>query len=119
MCARLGGWVLDGFPSTREQWAGMLEQQLIPDCVISLQDSSDRSLVLAERVAELKGIEKLATTVVAAGLDTSTGESIPENVWNNYCCCHDNVMCIRTLPFTLRCSNGYQVCQSMRLTGIN
>ena len=79
--ARLGGWVLDGFPLTREQWAGMLEQQLIPDCVICLQDSSDKSIVLAERVAKLKGIEKPATTVVAAGLDSATGENIPEIVW--------------------------------------
>jgi len=80
ICARLGGWVLDGFPLTREQWAGMLEQQLIPDCVISLQDNSDKSIMLAERVAELKGIEKPATSVVAAGMDTATGENIPENV---------------------------------------
>ena len=65
---------------TREQWAGMLEQQLIPDCVISLQDNSDKSLVLAERVAGLKGIDKTTITVAATGLDTSTGENLPDNV---------------------------------------
>lgn len=77
---RLGGWVLDGFPMTREQWAGMLEHQLIPDCVISLQDYSEKSSMLVQRVCQLKGIEETTTAIVAEGLDSATGESVPESV---------------------------------------
>ena len=77
---RLGGWVLDGFPVTREQWAGMLEHQLIPDCVISLRDNSEKSSMLVQRVCQLKGIEETTTAVVAEGLDSATGESVPESV---------------------------------------
>lgn len=80
LCDRLGGWVLDGFPVTREQWAGMLEHQLIPDCVISLQDNSEKNSMLVQRVSKLKGIEETTTAVVAEGLDSATGESVPESV---------------------------------------
>lgn len=65
---------------TREQWAGMLEHHLIPDCVISLQDNSEKNSMLVQRVSQLKGIEETATTVVAEGLDSATGESVPETV---------------------------------------
>ena len=77
---RLGGWVLDGFPVTREQWAEMLQNKLIPDCVISLQDTSEKNSLLVQRVCQLKGIEETTGAVVAEGLDSATGESVPETV---------------------------------------
>lgn len=36
-----GGWILDNFPQTREQWSLMVEKNLIPDDVIFLRDNSD------------------------------------------------------------------------------
>ena len=72
--------MLDGFPVTREQWAGMLQNQLIPDCVISLQDNSEKNSLLVQRVCKVKGIEETTTAVVAEGMDSATGESVSENV---------------------------------------
>lgn len=104
---RLGGWVLDGFPVTREQWAGMLEHQLIPDCVISLQDNSERNSMLVQRVCKLKGIEETTTAVVAEGMDSTTGESVPESV------CHiHNVFCM--ISGYVSCLLG--CCSSSRIT---
>ena len=90
LSSRLGGWVLDGFPVTREQWAGMLEHQLIPDCVISLQDNSEKNSMLIQRVCKLKGIQETTTAVVAEGMDSATGESVPEIV-----CCVCVCVCVR------------------------
>lgn len=78
--------MLDGFPMTREQWAGMLEHHLIPDCVISLQDNSEKNSMLVQRVCQLKGIEEKTTAVAAEGMDSATGESVPETV------CNENVL---------------------------
>lgn len=102
---RLGGWVLDGFPVTREQWAGMLEHQLIPDCVISLQDNSEKCSMLAERVCQVKGIEQTSTAVAAEGLDSTTGESVPESV------CHINVSSWNNilLLFVLECWSSSRI----------
>ena len=33
-----GGWVVDGFPLKREQWAAMIDQELLPDSVVTLTD---------------------------------------------------------------------------------
>lgn len=36
-----GGWILDNFPQTREQWAMMAEKNLLPDDVVFLKDTSE------------------------------------------------------------------------------
>lgn len=35
---RYGGWIIDSFPMTRENWAAMVENELLPDVVINLED---------------------------------------------------------------------------------
>ena len=35
-----GGWVLDGFPLTREHWTAMMDNNLLPDTVLVLEDDS-------------------------------------------------------------------------------
>ena len=113
--------MLDGFPVTREQWAGMLQNQLIPDCVISLQDNSEKNSLLVQRVCKVKGIEETTTAVVAEGLDSATGESVSENVR------YTNIiigivaifMYFRKLEFIQNYSSGRPVCQNTRAIGHN
>ena len=38
---RHGGWILDNFPQSREQWALMVEKNILPDDVLVLKDNSD------------------------------------------------------------------------------
>ena len=49
-----GGWILDGFPLTREHWTAMIDYQLLPDCVLSLEDESggkEKEAMLLKRFA--------------------------------------------------------------------
>lgn len=39
--ARFGGWILDNFPQNREQWALMVEKNVMPDDAIFLKDNSE------------------------------------------------------------------------------
>ena len=42
-----GGWILDNFPRTREQWNVLVERNsLLPDDVIVLKDDSDKTLCI-------------------------------------------------------------------------
>ncbi|XP_067049308.1 adenylate kinase 9-like [Acropora muricata] len=44
-----GGYVLDNFPRTREQFTSMVERNIIPDEVISLKDESENGEFLLKR----------------------------------------------------------------------
>ena len=33
-----GGWIVDGFPKTHDDWAAMIENDMLPDSVICLDD---------------------------------------------------------------------------------
>ena len=55
---RLGGYVLDNFPFTREQFTLLIERALIPDSVICLKDDSENGSFLYKRWAELRRAEK-------------------------------------------------------------
>ena len=44
-----GGWILDNFPNNSDQLNAMVENNIIPDTLITLQDSSDESNVLMRR----------------------------------------------------------------------
>lgn len=46
---RHGGWILDNFPNTRDQWNLCIERNFIPDDVIVLRDSGDGSKFLLKR----------------------------------------------------------------------
>ena len=35
---RFGGWIIDSFPMTRENWIAMTENDLVPDFIIALDD---------------------------------------------------------------------------------
>lgn len=47
--ARHGGWILDNFPNTRDQWNLCIERNFLPDDVIVLRDSADGSKFLMKR----------------------------------------------------------------------
>lgn len=49
MSCRKGGWILDNFPSTREQWNVCIEKNLLPDDVIVLNDTSENGKFLTTR----------------------------------------------------------------------
>ena len=55
---RLGGYVLDNFPFTREQFTLLIERALIPDSVICLKDDSEHGSFLYKRWAELRQADK-------------------------------------------------------------
>ena len=38
LLSRFGGWIVDSFPMTRENWTAMVDNELLPDFVISLED---------------------------------------------------------------------------------
>ncbi|ESO88925.1 hypothetical protein LOTGIDRAFT_62291, partial [Lottia gigantea] len=44
-----GGWILDNFPNTRDQWAVCIEKNILPDDVIILKDNSENGVCLMER----------------------------------------------------------------------
>ena len=45
-----GGWIVDGFPRTKEQWALLLERnKSVPDHIIYLQDESPNGDFLIQR----------------------------------------------------------------------
>ena len=47
---RNGGWILDNFPRTREQWNVLVERNTyVPDDVIVLKDESDNGDQLIKR----------------------------------------------------------------------
>ena len=47
---RNGSWILDNFPSTREQWSILLERnKIVPDDIICLKDDSDNGDFLIKR----------------------------------------------------------------------
>lgn len=47
---RRGGWILDNFPETKEQWSMLFERNVIlPDCILALQDNSPNGEVLIKR----------------------------------------------------------------------
>ena len=47
---RNGGWILDNFPRTREQWNVLIERNThVPDDVIVLKDESDNGDHLIKR----------------------------------------------------------------------
>ena len=112
--------MLDGFPVTREQWAGMLQNQLIPDCVISLQDNSEKNSLLVQRVCKVKGIDETTTAVVAEGLDSATGENVPESVrYTNTFLELPTFVYFRISEFIQNYSNGRPVCRNTRAIGHN
>lgn len=47
-----GGWVLDNFPNTREQYDVMLDRGIIPDETILLKDESPATEVIHKRWQE-------------------------------------------------------------------
>ena len=47
--SREGGWILDGFPATKDQWAAMVEENILPDQVLFCVDGSAQAEVVKER----------------------------------------------------------------------
>ncbi|XP_077973287.1 adenylate kinase 9-like [Styela clava] len=50
--AKDGGWILDNFPTSKEQWGAMAEASLLPDEVICLTDKSPNNELLRKRYYE-------------------------------------------------------------------
>lgn len=58
---RYGGWVVDGFPLTRENWAAMIENNLLPDFVLNLEDGQAQQDYLLRRIIELHELQAETT----------------------------------------------------------
>ena len=48
--------MVDGFPLTRENWAAMIEHELLPDFVLSLVDEKAPTDYLLTRFTEMHGL---------------------------------------------------------------
>ena len=48
--------MLDGFPQTREQWTAMADSNMLPDTILSLEESEDSADTLLERFMATLGI---------------------------------------------------------------
>ncbi len=87
MLSRLGGYVLDHFPFTREQFTLLIERALIPDSVICLKVDPENVSFLAERWTGLREAEKHLPDIqeidekVEEGAEiTKDGKSSPSNL---------------------------------------
>ena len=47
--------MIDGFPTTRDNWASMIENNLLPDFVLHLDDSHTQTDYLLKRFTDLHG----------------------------------------------------------------
>lgn len=56
MCTRFGGWIVDGFPVIRDQWSAMIDNQLLPDFVISLEEEVTQGDMLLRRFTQQHGL---------------------------------------------------------------
>jgi len=56
---------VDGFPLTRENWAAMIEQDLLPDFVLSLVDEGSPADYLLNRFTHLHGLPDPASLKAA------------------------------------------------------
>ncbi|XP_077977825.1 adenylate kinase 9-like isoform X2 [Glandiceps talaboti] len=52
-----GGWILDNFPRTRDQWTVMIDRGLMPDEIICLRDTSESGTILLKRWYKLNRSE--------------------------------------------------------------
>lgn len=55
---RHGGWVVDGFPITRSHWTSMIDANVLPDVVISLENASKDKDILLRRFCRERGLSE-------------------------------------------------------------
>ena len=67
---RYGGWVIDGFPVTRDNWASMTESNLLPDFILHLEDSHSQTDYLLKRFTDLHGFPLPADVKINAKKDS-------------------------------------------------
>lgn len=48
--------MVDGFPQTREQWTAMTESNVLPDSILSLEESEDNAETLLKRFMAAHGL---------------------------------------------------------------
>ena len=90
---RFGGWVVDGFPRTRENWAAMIEQDLLPDFVLSLVEEGSPADCLLNRFTDLHGLPNSASLKAAQEQGSKEEEEEAEggekvHTYTNSCCTH-------------------------------
>ncbi len=51
-----GGWIIDSFPMTRENWAAMIENNILPDFVICIDDERAPENFLLARFTEVHNV---------------------------------------------------------------
>ena len=61
--------MIDGFPVTRDNWASMIESNLLPDFVLHLEDSHAQPDFLLKRFTDLQGFPLLADVKINAKKD--------------------------------------------------
>lgn len=58
---RFGGWIIDSFPMTRENWTAMIDNELLPDVVVSLEDDEASDDYLLERFKKIHNLQSPMT----------------------------------------------------------
>ena len=75
--------MIDGFPLTRENWASMIESNLLPDFVLHFEDSPAPPDYLLKRFTDMHGLP------------------FPRDNTNNEVCTMHNYICILRCPSTM------------------
>ena len=73
---RFGGWIVDGFPIARDQWASMIDANLLPDFVLSLENNSEDKDLLVKRYCQIKGLPDPESWPVKPGDDTEKKKEV-------------------------------------------
>ena len=76
--------MVDGFPETRENWAAMIESNLLPDCVLSIEDEHAPPDFLLGRFTEMKSLPDPAT-LKAAVKPNQEGETVSSRKYTAAC----------------------------------
>lgn len=58
--------MIDGFPITRDNWAAMIENNLLPDFVLHIDDSHAQTDYLIKRFSDLHGFQLPADIKISA-----------------------------------------------------
>ena len=60
---RFGGWIIDSFPISRENWIAMTENDLLPDFVICLDDEEAPKDFLLTRFTKIHKLPSSHTDI--------------------------------------------------------
>ena len=77
--------MIDGFPTTRDNWASMIENNLLPDFVLHLDDSHTQTDYLLKRFTDLHGFPMPADIKINANEGDDQVYQVYYRMAGNFC----------------------------------